>query len=78
MQKSKAISIGILIFLLLVIIIYVIVMFEMYKYQKFIFAPYTPPTPPSKFFYPLGIVTPMTQEEIDIRNKVIKASLNIN
>ena len=54
--------------------VYAVVMFELYKHQAFIFAPYTPPTPPSNHFYPLGDVTPMTQEEIDFRNAIIRSS----
>ena len=76
-MSSKEICIGILIFILVVIIIYVLVMFELYKKQKFIFTPYTstnPPPKPSNSFYPLGSVTPMTQEEIDQRNSIIIGS----
>lgn len=49
-------------------------MFELYKSQKFIFAPYTPPPPPSNSFYPLGSVTPLSQDDIDRRNAIIRAS----
>ena len=73
-KSTKAISVGILIFVLLVIIIYVIVMFELYKNKAFIFSPFTPSPPPANSFYPLGSVTPMTQEEIDQRNAIITAS----
>lgn len=77
--SSTAICIWILIFILIVIIVYVIVMFELYKNQSFIFAKYTPPPPPSSAnaFYPLGKVTPMTQEQIDRRNAIIRASASI-
>ena len=71
---SKGIAIGILIFILVIVIVYVIVMFELYKQQKFIFAPYIPPPPPPNSFYPLGSVTHLTQDEIDQRNAVIRAS----
>lgn len=74
-SSTKGIAIGILIFILIVMMIYVIIMFELYKQQKFIFAQYTPPTPPSNHFYPLGNVTPLTQEEIDHRNAIIRASV---
>lgn len=70
----KGWSIGILIIILIIIIIYVIVMFELFKKKKFIFAPYTPPPAPPNSFYPLGNITPMTQDEIDQRNAIIKAS----
>lgn len=73
-MASKGISIGILIFILFIMIVYVIVMFELYKRQKFIFSPYTPPPAPPNSFYPLGTVTPMTQEEIEARNAIIRAS----
>lgn len=68
---SKAWGIGILVTLLIIVIIYAIVMFETFKNQSFIFTPYIPPTPPSNHFYPLGDVRPLTQEEIDQRNRVI-------
>ena len=71
---TKGISVAILIFILLIIIIYVIVLFELYKQKRSIFSTYTPPTPPSPFFYPLGNVRPMSQEEIDRRNAIIRAS----
>jgi flagellar basal body-associated protein FliL len=76
-SSTKGISIGILIFILIVVIVYVIVIFELYKQQKFIFAPYTPPTPPSNHFFPLGNVTPLTQEQIEHRNAIIRASVGI-
>ena len=76
-NSSKAVSVGILIVILIAIIIYIIVMFELYKQQKFIFSPYTPPSPPPNSFYPLGSVTPMTQEQIDNRNAIIRASTGI-
>lgn len=75
-STSKAWGIAILIAILAIMIIYVIVMFECFKNQTFIFTPYAPPTPPGNFFYPLGTVTPLTQEEIDQRNVVINASVN--
>ena len=71
---TRGFSIGIMIFIFVVAIIYVIVLFELYKQKRFIFAPYVPPTPPAPFFYPLGKITPLTQEEIDHRNAVIAAS----
>lgn len=76
---GQGISIGILIFILLLIIVYVIVLFEAFKQQKFIFSPYIPPSPPKEqnAFYPLGNVRPLTQEEIDNRNRIIRNSLNI-
>lgn len=51
-------------------------MFELYKKQTFIFAPYVPPPPPPNSFYPLGSITPLTQEEIDQRNAIIMGSTN--
>jgi len=77
MNTSNAISVGILIFILITIIIYVIVMFELFKQRKFIFAPYVPPPPPTNSFYPLGAVSPLTQEQIDQRNAIILASVGI-
>ena len=74
-RDGKLISIGIIIFIFILMIIYIIVMFELYKRDLFIFAPYTPPTPKTKHFYPLGSVTKMTQEEIERRNEVIRASV---
>jgi len=74
-MSSKGISVGILISILVIIIVYVLVMFELYRNQKFIFAPYVPPSPPNSF-YPLGTITPMTQEEIDRRNNIIYGSTN--
>lgn len=73
---SEAISVGILIFILIVIIIYVIVLFELYKNQQFIFAVYKAPSPPADqhAFYPLGSVRPLTQEEIDHKNMIIRLS----
>ena len=73
-MASKGIAIGVLIFILFVMIVYVIVMFELFKQQKFIFSPYTPPPPPPNSFYPLGTVTPMTPEEIEARNAIIRGS----
>jgi len=72
-HTTKIISVSILFLLLLSSIIYLIVLFEFYKYQTSIFTPFIP-SPPSPFFYPLGIVTPLTQEEIDHRNEIIRAS----
>ena len=74
-ENSIKISIGILIFILLTIIIYIIILFETHKNQSFIFAPYVPPKPPKGGFYPLGSVTPLTQEQIDARNKIINSAL---
>lgn len=74
-STSKAWGIAILIAILAIMIIYVIVMFECFKNQTFIFTPYVAPTPPANFFYPLGTVTPLTQEEIDQRNAIIRASV---
>ena len=75
--SSREISIGILIFLIILMIIYIIVMFELYKQHRFIFATYTPPPPPPNSFFPLGTVTPLTQEQIDQRNEIIMRSINI-
>lgn len=74
MTTSNSISIGILIAVIVLIIIYVVVLFELYKNQEFIFATYSPPTPPSNYFYPLGEIIPLTQEEIEHRNALIRAS----
>lgn len=71
------VSLGILIGIIIIIIIYVIVLFELYKQKRFIFAPYVPPNPPDRYFYPLGNVTPLTQEEIEQRNAIIRASSGI-
>lgn len=73
-MSTTGISIGILIFVLVIMIAYVIFMFEMYKSKKFIFGPYKQPTPSTPHFYPLGKITALSQEEIDHRNKIIKAS----
>lgn len=48
-------------------------MYELYKNKLFIFASYIPSSPPNSF-YPLGKVTPLSQEEIDHRNAVIRLS----
>jgi hypothetical protein len=68
---------GIIIFILVVSLVYVIVMFEMAKSKTGIFSKYVIPTPPESFFHPLGDVTPMTPDEIRIKNTVIMNSLNI-
>lgn len=75
-MSSKQISIGALIFVLVVIMVYSVVMFELYRREKFIFGPYEPPTPPAEKnpFHPLGSVRPMTQDEIDHRNEIIRIS----
>lgn len=73
----KSVSVGIIIFLLVVVIIYAIVLFELYKTKSFIFADYVPQTPPGDHFYPLGSIRPLTQEEIDNRNRIIQASINV-
>lgn len=73
-SSSKGICVGILIFILIIVIVYAIVLFELHKSQKFIFAPYTPPPPPPNSFFPLGKVTPLTQDQIDNRNAIIRAS----
>lgn len=73
-MSTTGISVGILIAILIIMIIYVVMMFEFYKNKKFIFAPYNQPKPNSPHFYPLGKITPMTQEEIDHRNEIINAS----
>lgn len=74
-STTKAISTGIILFILLTIIIYVIVMFELYKNRLSIFAQYVPPPPPSNHFFPQGTVTPLSQEEIESRNAIILASI---
>lgn len=56
--------------LFVIIIVYAVVMFELYKKKTFIFTPYVP-VKPSDAFFPLGKITPMTQEEIDERNEFI-------
>lgn len=68
-------SIGIIVFILLVSIAYVLVLFECYKNKTFIFAPYTAPPPPANTFYPLGEIIPLTQEQIDQRNTIIRNSI---
>lgn len=60
--------------LFLIIIIYLIVLFELYKGRKFIFSPYTVATFPPDTFFPLGVITQMTAEEIAIRNAIINAN----
>jgi hypothetical protein len=59
-------------------IIYMIALFEFYKTKTFIFAKYTPPKPPpdQNAFYPLGKITPLTPEEIETRNEIIKQSIS--
>lgn len=74
---SRAVSTGIAIFIVVIFILYVIVMYELYINHEFIFATFIPPTPSTPHFYPLGTVTPLTQEQIDHRNEVIKASVGI-
>ncbi len=74
METGRTASIAILISLIVIMIIYVIILFELYKQQEFIFAPYSPPVPPSNYFYPLGEITPLTQEEIEHRNAIIRGS----
>jgi hypothetical protein len=75
-KNTTHISIIILILLLFIIIVYMIIIFESFKRQTFIFKPYAPPTnPPSQGFYPLGKVTPLTQEQIEARNKIINSQL---
>ena len=78
-QSNTGICVGILIFILITMMIYVIVMFELYKNHSFIFSKYNPPAPQSSAnaFYPLGKITPMTQEQIEQRNAIIRASTNI-
>ena len=73
---TKTISVIILIGVLIIMIIYIIILFECFKNKTFIFETYTPPAPPSNQngFYPLGTVTPMTQEQIENRNASILAS----
>jgi hypothetical protein len=75
-MKTKGICITIVVVLLAIIIAYMIFMFEAFKGEFFIFAKYNPPPPPSNLnaFYPLGTITPMTQDEIDARNKQIAVS----
>src|SRR3989338_2159669 len=75
-MSTKGISIGILIFIIVVVIVYAIVMLEMSAHKSGIFSPYTPPNPPGEqqAFYPLGTVTPLCQQDIIDRNKIICAS----
>lgn len=74
MTATTAASITILIVVLVIMIVYALIMFETYKNDTFIFTPYTPPAPPPNTFFPLGNVTPMTQEEIAARNAIILGS----
>lgn len=71
----SGLAVALLVFVFILIIVYVLVLFELYKRQLWIFAPYVPPPPPEPYFYPLGSVRPLTQEEIDQRNAVINASV---
>lgn len=76
MSSTSRISIMILILLLITIIVYMLVLFETHKNNTFIFAPYTPPkNPPNNGFYPLGKITPLTQEQKDARNQIILSQL---
>lgn len=74
MTAAHAASVVILILVLIIMIVFALVMFETYKNDTFIFTPYTPPAPPANTFFPLGNVTPMTQEEIAARNAIILGS----
>jgi hypothetical protein len=74
MVSTTAISVGILIVVLVIMIVFALVMLETYKNDTFVFTPYTPPPPPANTFFPLGNVTPLTQEEIEARNAVILSS----
>lgn len=73
-KTIKHISVGILVTLLILMIIYIIVIFVCFNKKVFIFAPYTPPPPPANSFYPLGEITPMSQEEICTKNLNIYCS----
>jgi flagellar basal body-associated protein FliL len=74
-DTTKHTTIWILVFVLVIIIVYTIVMFEMYKRGEFIFSPYVPKPAPPNSFYPLGTITPLTQEQINHRNDIIRASI---
>lgn len=73
-MSTRGWSIAILVALLIIFIAYVVLLFELYKNQTFIFTPYKQAEPPANTFRPLGTVTPLTQEEINQRNAIIKAS----
>ena len=74
-MSTKGLTIGILCFILLLIIIFSVTMFYFYQHDQGPFSPYSRPIPPEKHFYPMGIVTPFTQEEIERRNKLIMKNL---
>ena len=77
-KTSKIISITVFVLIFVVAIVYAIVMFECYKNKSFIFAKYNIPEPPKPYFRPLGVVTPMTQEEINERNRIIRQSVGLS
>jgi flagellar basal body-associated protein FliL len=74
-MNGKGVVIGIMLVLLLLLVVYAIALFLLYRDQKLFFAPYKAPTPPGPAFYPLGNVTPLTQEQINQRNALIQAAL---
>lgn len=78
-DNNRGICVGIVIFIVVTIIIYIIVMYELYRNNSFIFTIYPKPTPPASAnaFYPLGTVTPLTADEIAMRNKIINESAMI-
>ena len=73
-SSSRLWSLIIIGLILLTIIAYVIAMFECYRNKTFIFSTFTPSPPPNSF-YPLGQITPLTQEEIETRNELIRGSV---
>lgn len=66
---------GIIVFSL---IIYVLIIYLMYTNSSYIFLPYEQPEPPEESFFPLGEIRPLSQEEIDARNEIINANVDVS
>lgn len=75
-MSEKGFTIAIYVGLALISIVFVIYFFFSWNSGTGVFAPYHRPDPPTglKAFYPLGTVTPLTPEEIKLRNEIITAS----
>lgn len=62
--------------ILAVLAIYVGIMLVFFFTKSGPFTPYVRPEPPEPHFYPVGTVTPLTDQQIQARNDIIRKNLS--
>lgn len=69
-HKHKILTIVFVTLTLAMLCSYIIVLFEMSKNKSFVFSENTPEKPDDAF-YPLGKITPLTEEEKEHRRRIL-------